>query len=110
MKWLLSVLLLIFVAWILPGVSIESFWTAIVVSIVLGLVQMGASLIFLLLFPVTATLTIITFGIFLALVNAFCIQITSNLVGGFHVESFGYALLFGLTYSFLYSLFIGNKS
>jgi uncharacterized membrane protein YvlD (DUF360 family) len=64
MKWIFSVFLLMIVAWILPGVTIENFWIALVVSLVLGVVQFGMSFLTLLLLPLTGIMVLLSLVLF----------------------------------------------
>lgn len=80
-------------AWLLPGVDVTSFWavflTAVVISVLNNIVR---PVLIVITLPVTA----VTLGLFLFVVNAIIILMASELVKGFHVDSFGSALLFSL--------------
>ena len=92
-------------AYILPGVKIDSYFTALVVAVVLGIVNTLLKPILLL---VTLPINILSLGLFTFVINAFLILLVSNLVPGFYVSSFWWALLFSLVLSlvnsFLHSL------
>lgn len=92
-------------AYILPGVKVDGFITALIVAVVLGAVNMFLKPILLLL---TLPINILTLGLFTFVINAALVLLVSNLVPGFKVEGFLYALLFSLVLSiissFLYSL------
>jgi putative membrane protein len=92
-------------AYILPGVKVDNLLTAVVVAIVLGAVNMFIKPVLLLL---TFPLTILTLGLFTFVINAFMVLLVSNLVPGFKVSGFLYALLFSfvlsIVSSFLHSL------
>lgn len=81
---------------LLPGIHIDGFWSAIVLAIVLGLLNV---ILKPLLIIFTLPITVITFGLFLLVINAFIILIASSLIGGFHVDGFGWALLFSIVLS-----------
>jgi len=89
-NWLLSALSLIIVAHIVPGFQVQSFGTALVASLVIGLINATLGL---LLKVLTLPLTIVTFGLFLFVINALILRMTSGLVSGFYVESFGPAFI-----------------
>jgi putative membrane protein len=89
-SWLLSALSLIIVAHIVPGFHVQSFGTALVASLVIGLIN---STLGLLLKILTLPLTIVTFGIFLFVINALILRMSSGLVSGFYVDSFGPAFI-----------------
>ena len=89
--------LAVFVAgWILPGVTIDSFGTAIGVAIVLGI--LNATLKPLLII-ITLPLTFITLGLFLLMINAIIIGVANQWVNGMHVSSTWTAILFSLLIS-----------
>ncbi|MDO5608966.1 MAG: phage holin family protein [Capnocytophaga sp.] len=86
---------------ILPGASITNYWTALVVALVLAV--LNAFLKPLLQF-ISFPITIITLGLFLFVINAVIILLTSELVEGFKVNGFWAALLFSLCLSFAQSI------
>ena len=90
LNWVLSALSLLIVCHIVPGFQMASFGTALVASLVIGL--FNATIGFLLK-VVTFPLTIVTLGLFLFVVNALMLWWASKLVDGFHISSFGSALL-----------------
>ncbi len=88
-------------AYILPGVSVESFVTALVVAVVLGVINTFIKPLLLLL---TLPITLITFGLFAIIINGLMVLLASAIVPGFHVENFLWALLFSLVISLVSSL------
>lgn len=89
-NWFVSALSLLIVAHVVPGFQVRSFGTALVASLVLGLIN---STLGLLLKVLTLPLTILTFGLFLFVINAIILRMVSGLVGGFYVETFGAAFV-----------------
>jgi putative membrane protein len=89
-NWFLSALSLIIVAHIVPGFQVKSFGSALIAALVIGLIN---STLGLLLKILTFPLTIVTFGLFLFVINALILLMTSGLVSGFYVQSFGPALI-----------------
>ena len=85
----------------LPGVHVDSYTTAIVFAIVLGLLNIFLKPLLILL---TLPLTIITFGLFLLVVNTITVLVASDWVKGFKIDSFGDGLLFSLVLSLITSL------
>ena len=84
-----------------PHVNIDTFWTAIVVAIVLAILNaIVKPLLILLTFPIT----IVTLGLFLFVINALIILLADRLVNGFTVEGFWWALLFSLLLSIVTSV------
>ena len=104
-KWLLKILVcsvnVFILAYILPGIEIVDFFTAIIVAIVLSLLD---AIIKPLLILLTLPVTILTLGLFLFVINAAIILMDAHFVNGFKVESFWHALLFGALLSFFNSI------
>ncbi len=104
-NWLISALVIIAASYLLPGVHVQSFLTALVVAIVLGILN---AVIKPILFLLTLPLTIITLGLFTFILNAFMILLASKIVPGFHVDNFWWALLFGIILS-IFNSFLQNS-
>ncbi len=102
LRILLSALAVVILSKILPHVSVDTYFTAIVVAIVLSLLNFIVKPILIIL---TLPVTIVTFGLFLLIINAIIILLADNLIGGFNVDGIWWALLFSLLLSFLQSLF-----
>ncbi len=100
-KLIISSIAVLTSAYILPGVYVENFTTALVVAAVL--VFLNAFLKPLLII-FTIPLTIFTLGLFLLVINAVIIILTDNLIDGFEVRSFWWALIFSLILSFTTSI------
>ena len=99
--WLVYALAILLTAYLLPGVKIAGFGTAIVVALLLGLFN---AVFRPLLILFTLPLTILTLGLFIFVINTLLIQLTSAIVSGFKVESFGWALLFSIILSVVHYL------
>ena len=89
-QWLLSAVSLLIVAYFVPGFEVRGFGTALVASLVIGLVNSSIG-VFLKLF--TFPLTFLTFGLFLFIINALMLQFAALFVSGFIVHGFFPALL-----------------
>jgi len=98
LNWLASAFVIIIAAYLLPGVHVASFWTALVVALVLGILNVLLKPLLILL---TLPITLITFGLFTLVINALLVLLASNLVPGFTVDGFWWALLFSLLISFI---------
>lgn len=105
MNFLLRILITAVVAFalssVLPGIHFESFWTAIVLSLVLALLNFLLKPILIIL---TLPITILTFGLFLFVINAIIVLVAGHFVSGFSVDGFGWALVFSLLLSLLTSI------
>ncbi len=106
MNWLVKVILsavaVLGSAYLIPGINVDTFFTAIVVSLVLSIINLVFRPLFVIL---TLPITFITFGLFLIAINAFMIMLAGSLVDGFHVSGFWSALIFSFVLSFLQSVF-----
>ncbi len=80
-------------AWLLPGVEVSSWGSVLLTAIVISLLN---NIIRPVLIVITLPMTAITLGLFLFVINALIILMASELVKGFHVDTFGSALLFSL--------------
>jgi putative membrane protein len=103
-KLIISALAVFAASYLLPGVDVESFTTAIIVALVLAVLNL---LLKPLLIILTIPITIVTLGLFLLVINAIIVLVCAELVGGFKVEGFIYALLFSLVISLITSLMEG---
>jgi len=101
LKFILTALAVMIIAYILPGVQVSSFIAALIVALVLAFLQMIVRPILVVL---TFPITIVTLGLFLLVINAFIILMADYLVGGFNVDGFWWALAFSLLLSFLQSI------
>ncbi len=102
---LASTLGVLIAAYIIPGVVVSGFFTALVVAVVLGVLNtvLRPILIFF-----TLPLTILTLGLFTLVINTLLIMFADRLIPGFAVPSFFAAFLFGIVLflinSFLFAL------
>lgn len=93
--------LVLLLSYLLPGIEVKSFTTAILVAIVLGL--LNAFLKPILIF-FTLPVTVVTLGLFLLVINAVIVLLCEKIVGDFKVSSFWTALLFSVVLSISQSL------
>ena len=91
-------------AYILPGVHVDKFLTALLVALVLSLLN---AIVKPILVFITIPVTVLTMGIFLLVINALIIMMTDSLVSGFNVNGFWWALLYSLLLSVVMSIFQG---
>ncbi len=103
---LISALAVYFTAWMLPGITVKSYWAAIGISLVISVLNVLVKpLLVLLTIPVTA----LTLGLFLLVIDAFIILLAGKLLSSFQVDGFWWALLFSVIVlvvtNLLYNLF-----
>jgi putative membrane protein len=95
---LVTAALLLLVANLVRGVHVGGWGPAFLGAIVLGLVNAFVRPVMVLL---TLPLTVLTFGLFLLVINAFVLWLVAALVPGVRVKGFGPALLGSLLLTLL---------
>jgi putative membrane protein len=100
---LVTALAALLAQYILPGVSIDSFTTALLVAIVLGLLNLIVKPVLVIL---TLPVTVLTLGLFLLVINALIVMWAGSLVKGFKVDNFWWALLFSVVLSIISSVML----
>lgn len=101
-RLVISSLAVILASRLLPGVHLDGYIEAVIVAAVLSLLNI---LLKPLLIILTIPFTIVTFGLFLLVINAVIIMIADTLIDSFHVEGFWWALLFSLILSLIQTVF-----
>ncbi len=101
LRILITAILVLLIANLLPGVEVATFLTSVYVAIVLGLLNIFVKPIIVLF---TLPVTVFTLGLFLLVINALLVLLCDNIVGGFNVNSFWTAMLFSIILSFLQSI------
>ena len=108
-RLLVNALAVFGLSYVLPGVGVDGYVTAIIVAVVLSLLNL---LVKPLLVLFTLPITVITLGLFMFVINALIILLADKLIDGFSVSSFLMALIFSIllsiVQSFLQSVF-GTK-
>jgi len=96
-KTLIVAAAVVLASYILPGVAVDRFTTALLVALVLSLLNFFVKPVLIIL---TLPVTILTLGLFLFIINAIIIVLAGKLITGFRVDSVWWALLFSLLLSF----------
>lgn len=90
---------------ILPGAHVDSFGTAVIVAVVLGLINTFIRPILLIL---TLPINILTLGLFTFVIIALLVLLVAHIVPGFTVDGFWWAMAFAIVLwiinSFLFSI------
>ena len=106
-KLILSALAVAITSFLLPGVHVDNFLDALLVAAVLSLLNYIVKPVLVLL---TIPITVFTLGLFLLVINAALILATDELIEGFAVDGFWWALLFSIVTTIINSAFDGmNK-
>ena len=94
-RWVVNALAVMLAAYLVPGVSVRDFWSALIAAVVIGLVN---AIVRPLAIILTLPINIITLGLFTLVINALMFWLASSIVPGFHVDgfwpAFGGALVF----------------
>ncbi len=85
LNWVVSALVLLLVAHVVPGFYLSGFVAALIAAVVIGLVNATLGLV---LKVITFPLTVLTLGIFWFVINALMLMLASWLVPGFEVRGF----------------------
>ncbi|MFH1207554.1 MAG: phage holin family protein [Patescibacteria group bacterium] len=93
LRWLLNALALMAVAYLVPGFHASSFYTALIVALVLGILNAIIKPVIVIL---TLPINILTLGLFTFVINAGLILLVSTVVKGFTVDGFITALIGGV--------------
>lgn len=107
-KWIVNAAAIYFAAWLITGIQVADFWAALWVSLVIGLINAFIKPILTL---VSLPLIMVTFGLFLLVINAVVLMFASELVENFTIDGFWPALWGSLIISFVsYILDPPNKN
>jgi putative membrane protein len=90
-------------SYLVRGVQLKNYWTALGVAIVLAILNLLIRPFIILL---TLPLNILTLGLFTLVINAWILMIADKMIDGFSLDGFGWAVLFGLIISVLNGLLL----
>lgn len=90
LSWILSAIAVWIVSQIVPGFTVDGAIAALLAAIIIGFINGTVGFAVKVL---TLPLSIVTFGLFLLVVNALMLMLSSMIIPGFHVEGFLAAFL-----------------
>jgi len=96
--WLINALALLALPYVVPSVQVDSFVTALVAALVLGLVN---TLIRPVLVLLTLPVTLLTLGLFIFVINGLLFWTVASFLVGFHVAGFWSAVLGAIVYGLI---------
>ena len=96
--WLINAVALIGVAYLLPGIAVASFVTALIAALVLGLVNAVIRPVLVLL---TLPATLLTLGLFIFVINGLLFWFVGSFIEGFVVSGFWWGVIGAIAYSLL---------
>ena len=98
-KLLLTLLALLLISNFIPGITISSFYIALIVAVVLGLINLILKPILIIL---TLPINLLTLGLFTFFINAGIFWFVSTFIDGFTVDGFIPAFIGALIISLVY--------
>ena len=109
LRWLINALVLMLLTHILKGIEIQSFYTALITALALGIVN---ALIRPLVILLTLPVNILTLGLFTLVINAVLFWFVSTFIKGFNITDFWAAFWGALLFSIFAILlnFIDQKT
>jgi putative membrane protein len=94
--WLINAVALMAVAYLLPGITVASFVTALIAALVLGLMNAVIKPILILL---TLPVTLLTLGLFIFVLNGLLFWFVGSFIDGFVVSGFWWGVVGAIAYS-----------
>ena len=92
-KLILSAIAIILASYILPGIEVLDFFSALLFAALLALLNATVKPLLIIF---TLPLTVFTLGLFLLVINALVILIADDFIPGVEVDGFWWALIFSL--------------
>ena len=97
-KWVLFALAIMFTAWLIPGIMVESFPTALLAAFVMAIINVFIKPFLLI---ITLPVNILTLGLFTFILNTLLFMLMGYFVPGVEIDGFLSALLGSLMLAFL---------
>jgi putative membrane protein len=98
LHWLINALALLALPYIFTSIKVDTFVTALIVAVVLGLIN---TLIRPLLVILTLPVTIVTLGLFIFVINGLLFWAVGSFVPGFAVSGFWAGVFGAIVYSLI---------
>lgn len=98
LRWFLYSLIILFIAWLIPGIEVSGIQSALIAIVIMGLIN---AVLKPLVYLITLPINLLTLGLFSLVINALLFMLISYLTPGFSVEGFWSALLGSLILSAL---------
>jgi len=108
-RWLVLTAAILAASYMLQGISVTSFWSALAAAAILGVLNVILRPIILIL---TLPVNILTLGLFTFVINAVLLMMVSGLIPGFDVRGFWPALWGSIiisVVSWLLTVFISDR-
>ncbi|MGD0399588.1 MAG: phage holin family protein [Syntrophobacteraceae bacterium] len=108
-RWLVLTISIILTSYLVDGIYVESFFSALFAALVLGILN---ALFRPVLLVITLPINILTLGLFTFVINALLLKMVSGVVPGFYVYGFWSAVFGSLIISlvsWLLSSFVSDR-
>ncbi len=99
-NWILSALIIFSIGYLLPGIHVLNFTSALVMALVMGIINAVIKPILLIF---TLPINILTLGLFTFVINALLVLLAARFVPGFKIDGFWWALIFSIIFSLVNS-------
>lgn len=98
LRWLLYTLAVMFVGWIIPGIDVANWQSAMLICVIMALIN-----IFIrpLVTVITLPINLLTLGLFGVIINAALFLLAGYFAPGVHIDGFLNALLGSIVLAFL---------
>ncbi len=98
LRWILFTLAVLFVGWLIPGIEVANFWSAMIICLIMALIN-----IFIrpLITFITLPINLLTLGLFGLIINALLFIMAGYFAPGVTIDNFWSALLGSLVLSLL---------
>lgn len=93
LRWIANALALIVITNVVSGVHVDTFYSALIAALVIGLLN---ALVRPLLIVLTLPVTVVTLGLFTFVINALLVWFAHTVVKGFTIDGFLPALMTAL--------------
>lgn len=98
LTWIINAVALFALPYVFSSITVDSFWTALVVAVVLGFVN---SIIRPVLVILTLPATLLTLGLFIFVINGLLFWAVGSFVPSFHVDGFWSGVFGAIVYSLI---------
>ena len=98
LRWVGFALVIMFIAWVVPGISVANFLTAMIAAAVIALINVFIKPVLVL---VTLPINIVTLGLFSLIINAILFMFAGFIAPGFEIDNFLSAFIGALLLSIL---------
>lgn len=98
LRWVLFALCVMLTAWIIPGIFVENFQSALLIAFIIGLINASIKPFLMI---ITLPVNILTLGILGLVINALLFMLAGYFAPGVQIEGFWSALWGSLMLTFL---------